>query len=213
MSVAEVAKCKLCGEERRDANAPICHNCKLPQAWTPCKVCGKPIPEGVGYCNECKSYQKKYLRYLPVLQAVTPSLSALIAVITAAVLAGNWLWYYHSHTSATLIKSDPEEISVYLGNSGRSASAVIDVWLRYRNVPLQDVQLDPKDVRTRLILPNGNTIIELTLPKPKLKAVASAKEQSAHLDISVKESYRNEPKWFCVPLPKTFIALILGRKE
>jgi len=204
----EQSKCVVCGSNHNPAL--ICPVCKLPADTEPCGVCRKPIPKGADYCNDCKTYQK--LPFIPRSMLGLSLVTTLIAVITPAITAWNWVTNYDSHTRAVVVRAHRAEIAVYLWNTGRNPSAVLDVGLHYSGVPLQDVAMVPAVALTRLIKPNDTSTIILSLPEPMPKqgAPPRTRNASANLSIVVQES-DGEQRTIMAPLQPKFIDDVLSQ--
>jgi hypothetical protein len=200
--------CPVCGSEKVPT-APICPQCKLPPKTKPCKVCKRRIPNDADYCNECNSNQK--FRFVPRSLLALSLLTTFIAVVTPAIAAWNWLEHADSHTSARLINAYGTNISVYLWNTGRNPSAVIDVHLRYFGVGLRDTELIPAVPLTRLIEANGHSIVDLTVLQPKSNQLSRLQNAHARLCIAIQESDGKQD--LSVELPTRFVDEVLARAK
>lgn len=177
---------------------------KPAQKEQPCNVCGKPIPVGIGFCNNCKSYQD-WRRHIPGSQVPLTLLTTLIAVITPAIAVMSWVLHYDSATSAVFVSASRDKILVYVWNTGRNPSAVLKTRLLYTGASLQDADLDAATWAQLLIEPNGHSILDLTIQEPRMKPpVYECKCASARVEVDVQESDGSRSRHE-IPLPADFV--------
>jgi hypothetical protein len=137
-----------------------------------CKVCDKQIPHPGKFCKECKSYQD-WRAPLSGIQAPLALLAALISVITSAVTLVSWTAYHNSHTSAVVVSDTTSGILLYVWNTGRNPSAIVECTLTYAGAKTETFPVEVEK-ETALIPREGHSFVKIAVPKPTKRPVTSA---------------------------------------
>ena len=156
-------RCKNCFAKDVPMSAEICPHCKCPMKIEPCKFCGKGMPKGAKYCNECKSFHG-WRRLLTVSAPVLALLTALVSVTPAALKAGADYFHRNSNTSVLVEDVDYRRVYVRLTNTGLSPATFDHAQLIFgENISLVDADLFPEDIGNLVIPPDAFVRLKLRL--------------------------------------------------
>jgi predicted nucleic acid-binding Zn ribbon protein len=162
------------------SDATLCTICKSPQgSFLPCVKCGRLIDKKASVCSNCQALQH-WRRSFSLSTTVLSLLIALIAVMSPAITAYNYLRDYHSRTSFIVTDFGDKTISVYVWNTGSKPSALSRSLLILGNVPLATLEPSKSDRTKTVIPPHDKAILELSVAGLTEKGIAleSSKQSS-----------------------------------
>jgi hypothetical protein len=131
--------CVACGNELQDG---MCRACNSSQDLKLCPTCGKAMPRDALRCIPCGTYRHRWRRRVQLWSIQATWISAIFALISAAVAGIAYVDEHMSHTKFKVTNSDMEAIHLQVWNSGLRPSMLTGFRLIFDDLPGNPVTLD-----------------------------------------------------------------------
>jgi len=119
----------------------VCPACNSPQDLTLCPTCGKAMPRDALRCNPCGTYRHRWRRRVQLWSVQATWISAIFALISAAVAGIAYVDEHMSHTKFKVTNSNIEAINLQVWNSGLRPSMLTGFRLIFDDLPGNPVTL------------------------------------------------------------------------